>query len=1041
MKYPNNRELTQLFISSFGEDPNFKLLESGIIVHFCYQEIEYNAYLKCISYAGKPYPLNVTRAQLPKRKEFKDIKKSAARFLFLGYDIINQVFVCWDPSKAKSRLNKKKYVSFFSRKNTQESVNLGEVRISKLSNGDAFAVFKKEDTGLFLQTIDSYFSFGETIVTDTSSPQEIIADKNHVEHNISAYDKIENDIEIEELIHQLWSSGSNRLAIIARCMNDYASRYPQMTFNSWKDFVYAHLADQNQEEIATSENDHKVNLKTNCERDDLTKNKEVVALEDSLFYIKAKGLVAVGRFSGDKFIVLKGSELSPTNAPSYSGSLKRNQLLQLMASHCNNKYILSRDVPFSSPSSAATFCLGRSADGWIEWKDQHGQKLDAYREGRNEQIGEADEKKSPRTYVISNDEENSSQSLHEAPTSLDGNKKVKDSRTVTYVFEDKPKEPEIHLRGYKQVPHENKQSITNSKSEVDKYIDEFIRMRTATKNGIKSPHKAVLLITILKLIGLRVYKTNHITFDDLLIIEFGRYWDKLVPKNSPFNKNVCHPFMHLSSDSFFHLNLKNRVTDINANWHIDSIREVCNYAYLDNDLFALALVEESKIKLINFLIGYFGLNNLSSPGSSSSSRPVTTINQRRIEPIKRASIKTSDNNMHCTPESFSRYLSSVKNKHGRPFSKSSISVYVAATRGDYMKDVLSRLTDTDDLYSLTDLNTLNRILDYLENVDFRGNSKTPLFALRFYIQFVKEKAQSKQDNPHAIKYWIKSNNIQDFRLDDWMQNHNEVPWRRTNNFEIGDIVFMYTSSPIRRLTYVFRVEALNVTPPAEMSNYWGDKRKAVLYSQYDLLKLIQRIPSDLKLGLDDLRRHGVNGNLQGGMNISGQLLDYILREMAPDSINSPAKPQSGLLQQNMNSEAGRQYWLFSWNEKDFLLHDYFRANQYIDWNNKHNNRLNVGDIVFLYSSHPESAIRYVTRVTRINVPVSESIDDHAYALTPYMPRTYKYCTRLKFIKRLRSPKLDFHNLQLNGLNCSIRSPLKANRELLNYILSVIGDID
>ena len=770
--------------------------------------------------------------------------------------------------------------------------------------------------------------------------------------------------------------------------------------------------------------------------------------EVELFFIKAKGLVAVGRFSGDKFIVLKGSEINPTNAPSYSESLKREQLLQLFASHSYNKYILSRDVPFSSPSSAAAFCLGRSANGWIEWKDQHGHDLNTYRKPDNSPAESKDVNEKPsHSNVVSISETKSPQPHNESSVSL-GNKdqdvnKVKNSRTVTYILEDddKPKERKTERKPLNQFQPEKKHSDIKTKSGVDKFIDDFVRMRTATKNGKKSPHKAVLLITILKLIGLRVYKTNHIAFDDLLIIEFGRYWDKLVPKNSPFNKNVCHPFMHLSSDSFFHLNLKNRVTDINANWHIDSIREVCNYAFLDNDLFALAQVEESRMRLINFLIDYFGLNNLSSSDSSKLSRPVTTINQRRIEPIKRVPIKTSGNIMHCTPESFARYLSSVKNKYGRPFSKSSISVYVGATRGDYMKDLLSRFTDTDDLYCLTDLNTLDKILDYLENVDSKENSKTPLFALRLYIQFVKEKALSKDNNPHTIKYWIKSNNIQDFRLDDWMQNHNEVPWRRTNNFEIGDIVFMYTSSPIHRLTYVFRVEALNVAPPAEMSHYWGDKRKAALYSQYDLLKLIQRIPSDLKLGLDDLRRHGVKGNLQGGMNIGGHLLDYILREISTDSINSPVKPQSRLIQQNMNSEEGRQYWLFSWNEKDFLLHDYFRANQYIDWNNKHNNHLNIGDIVFLYSSHPESAIRYITRVTKINVPVSESIDDHAYALTPYMPRTNKYCTRLKFIKRLRSPKLDFHNLQLNGLNCSIRSPLKANRELINYILSVIGDID
>lgn len=130
-----------------------------------------------------------------------------------------------------------------------------------------------------------------------------------------------------------------------------------------------------------------------------------------------------------------------------------------------------------------------------------------------------------------------------------------------------------------------------------------------------------------------------------------------------------------------------------------------------------------------------------------------------------------------------------------------------------------------------------------------------------------------------MAYWIKSNNLKDFQLDAWMKSHNEVSWRRTNNFEVGDIVFMYTSAPVQRLTYVFRVEKLFVTPPEEQSLYWGEKRKVSRPVQHDLLKLLQRIPCDCKLGLWDLQQHGVNGRLQGGRIVSGYLLEYILSEI------------------------------------------------------------------------------------------------------------------------------------------------------------------
>ena len=131
-----------------------------------------------------------------------------------------------------------------------------------------------------------------------------------------------------------------------------------------------------------------------------------------------------------------------------------------------------------------------------------------------------------------------------------------------------------------------------------------------------------------------------------------------------------------------------------------------------------------------------------------------------------------------------------------------------------------------------------------------------------------------------MNYWIKSNNVRDFQLDMWMRDHDEVPWRRTNNFEVGDIVFIYTSLPVQRLTYVFRVEKLFVTPPAEIASFWSLKHKPLRPVQHDLLKLVKRIPYDRKLSLLDLQQQGVNGRLQGGRIISGHLLDYVLGEIS-----------------------------------------------------------------------------------------------------------------------------------------------------------------
>ena len=40
-------------------------------------------------------------------------------------------------------------------------------------------------------------------------------------------------------------------------------------------------------------------------------------------------------------------------------------------------YTFSRDHLFSSPSMAAMAVMGRSANGWVEWKTMDGRTLDA----------------------------------------------------------------------------------------------------------------------------------------------------------------------------------------------------------------------------------------------------------------------------------------------------------------------------------------------------------------------------------------------------------------------------------------------------------------------------------------------------------------------------------------------------------------------------------------------------------------------------------------------------------------------------------------
>lgn len=133
----------------------------------------------------------------------------------------------------------------------------------------------------------------------------------------------------------------------------------------------------------------------------------------------------------------------------------------------------------------------------------------------------------------------------------------------------------------------------------------------------------------------------------------------------------------------------------------------------------------------------------------------------------------------------------------------------------------------------------------------------------------------------------------------------------------------------------------------------------------------------------------------------------------------------------------KKYWLVSWNEKDFRLHDYLKEYDTIDWNNITNNQFSVGDIVYLYCSSPEQAIRYKMQVIRTEVPKEEEIDDSAYSLSSTDSESQNVY-RIKKISVINESKLDYKSLQEHGLSGSIRSPRILKGELLDYINSIIG---
>jgi hypothetical protein len=99
-----------------------------------------------------------------------------------------------------------------------------------------------------------------------------------------------------------------------------------------------------------------------------------------LFYCKGSGADGVGEYTAEGFVVHKGSRGRLENVASIQGKSNERFRLKLLEEGIlaidESGVVLTRNYLFSSPSMAALALQGRSANGWLEWKDAKGRTLD-----------------------------------------------------------------------------------------------------------------------------------------------------------------------------------------------------------------------------------------------------------------------------------------------------------------------------------------------------------------------------------------------------------------------------------------------------------------------------------------------------------------------------------------------------------------------------------------------------------------------------------------------------------------------------------------
>lgn len=110
-------------------------------------------------------------------------------------------------------------------------------------------------------------------------------------------------------------------------------------------------------------------------------NKQQKNDENERFYCTRSGIHAVGEYTNEGFVVLKGSiGNSVVNASADTPAYHQNkeQLMQTNKITIKDTHmVFNEDVLFSTPSGASSFVIGSSSNGWIDWKRKDGQTLNA----------------------------------------------------------------------------------------------------------------------------------------------------------------------------------------------------------------------------------------------------------------------------------------------------------------------------------------------------------------------------------------------------------------------------------------------------------------------------------------------------------------------------------------------------------------------------------------------------------------------------------------------------------------------------------------
>lgn len=141
------------------------------------------------------------------------------------------------------------------------------------------------------------------------------------------------------------------------------------------------------------------------------------------------------------------------------------------------------------------------------------------------------------------------------------------------------------------------------------YIEVLKNLKTNNKWGRKSPHKAVLMLTVIELYEKNILMDNEIRYDETLKSTFLKIWNLVLPNEPLFHPEAYLPFWYLQSDNFWHIvpirgkeDILSLMRDTNIKPSEAKLIDSIKYAELDEDLYFLMTLPSGRSTLKRALL-------------------------------------------------------------------------------------------------------------------------------------------------------------------------------------------------------------------------------------------------------------------------------------------------------------------------------------------------------------------------------------------------------------------------------------------------------